>query len=140
MMTILEEFAHWITGGSVEGYPSGQRVVFYGTTAPEELTLEEFAEQFERFLLKKYNIKKEAEKDKNEWTDLDDERLGQLVCLCNLWQDGGKETLLPKRAYDIRNWLREKFPNAPRYKRPLVPIENLTWEQWKEVKNDMCEG
>lgn len=76
----------------------------------------------------------------NGWSKEDEHNLCQLVCLCNLWQDGGKETLLPKRAYEMRQWLRKEFPHAERYKRPLVPIENLTWEQWEEVKNDMCEG
>ena len=53
-MTDLEDFAHWITGGSPEGWPVGQRVVFYGVTAPDEMSLEEFAEEYKNFILKKY--------------------------------------------------------------------------------------
>lgn len=53
-MTDLDHFAHWITGGSLEGYPANQKVVFYGVIAPEELSLEEFAEKYKKFILKKY--------------------------------------------------------------------------------------
>ena len=53
-MTDLDHFAHYITGGSVEGYPAGQRVVFYGVTAPYEMSLEEFAEAYKKFILNKY--------------------------------------------------------------------------------------
>lgn len=52
-LTTLDAFACYFTGGSLEGYPSGQKVVFYGNFAPEELSLEEFAEQFEKFVLQR---------------------------------------------------------------------------------------
>ena len=53
-MTDLDDFANYITGGSIPDYPSGQKVVFYGAIAPEVLTLEEFAEEYKKFILKKY--------------------------------------------------------------------------------------
>lgn len=53
-MTDLDDFAHYITGGSIPDYPSGQKVVFYGAIAPEVLTLEEFAEEYKKFIFKKY--------------------------------------------------------------------------------------
>lgn len=49
-MSKMDSFAVWYTGGSPEGYPAGQKIVLYGVTAPEELTLEEFADAYERFL------------------------------------------------------------------------------------------
>lgn len=56
-MTELDHFAHWITGGSLEGYPANQKVVFYGVIAPEELSLEEFAEKYKDFLCRKFRKK-----------------------------------------------------------------------------------
>lgn len=53
-MTDLDDFAHYITGGSIPDYPPGQKIVFYGVIAPEVLTLEEFAEGYKKFILKKY--------------------------------------------------------------------------------------
>ena len=64
------------------------------------------------------------------WTEQDEANLSQLVCLCNLWQVGNKTTLLPKRSCEMREWLHAKFPNAERYKRPRVPMELMTWDEW----------
>ena len=74
--------------------------------------------------------------EKDEWTEQDDENLSQLVCLCNLWQVGNKTTLLPKRSCEMREWLHAKFPNAERYKRPRVPMELMTWDEWVSSKED----
>lgn len=71
------------------------------------------------------------------WTKQDEKNLCQLVCLCNLWQDGDKTTLMPKRSYEMREWLHEKFPNADRYKRPMVPIELMTWDEWVASKEEI---
>lgn len=60
-MSTLEDFAHWITGGCPDGWPSGQRVVFYGSTAPDDMSLEEFAEKYEKFILNKKHPKRERE-------------------------------------------------------------------------------
>ena len=64
------------------------------------------------------------------WTEQDEANLSQLVCLCNLWQVGNNTTLLPKRSCEMREWLHAKFPNAERYKRPRVPMELMTWDEW----------
>jgi hypothetical protein len=74
------------------------------------------------------------------WTEQDEANLCQMVCLCNLWQVGNKTTLLPKRSCEMREWLHAKFPNAERYKRPRVPIELMTWDEWvasnEELNNE----
>ncbi len=49
----LELFAMEITH-TVEMFPSNQEVVFYGLFAPIELSLEEFAEKYKDFILKRY--------------------------------------------------------------------------------------
>jgi hypothetical protein len=51
-MTELEHFAAYLTGGSLNGFPSNQKLVFYGNFAPVEITLEEFAEKFSKFIKK----------------------------------------------------------------------------------------
>jgi hypothetical protein len=56
-MALLDDFAAWFTCGSMEGYPSNQRIVLYGVTAPEELSLEEFAEHYKNFICKKFRKK-----------------------------------------------------------------------------------
>ena len=71
------------------------------------------------------------------WTEQDEKNLSMLVCLCNLWQEKNSTTLLPKRACEMREWLHDKFPNAARYKRPRVPIEYMTWDEWVECKTNI---
>ena len=70
------------------------------------------------------------------WNEQDDANLSQLVCLCNLWQVGNKTTLLPKRSCEMREWLHAKFPNAERYKRPRIPMELMTWDEWVESNKE----
>lgn len=49
----LELFAMELTS-CAEMFPSNQKVIFYGAFAPVELSLEEFAEEYKDFILKKY--------------------------------------------------------------------------------------
>ena len=48
------------------------------------------------------------------WTEQDEKNLGTLICLCNFWQEGKIQSLLPHKAAEIRDWLKEKFPQSKR--------------------------
>lgn len=61
------------------------------------------------------------------WHDDDRKNYLDLLCYCNMWQMGHAYRPLPKRAYELREWLKRKF-GWPEGKRP--PIEYMTWDEW----------
>lgn len=75
----------------------------------------------------------------SKWTRQDEKNLCDLCFLMNVWQDGKSYQLLPYRAYEMRQWLKEKFPQAHRWREPRVPVENMTWEQWKECQEHLYD-
>ena len=71
------------------------------------------------------------------WNEQDEKNYCDLLCLLNCWQDGKSYTLRPKRAYDMRQWLKGRL-GWPESKRP--PIEYLTWEDFLKTKANEKEN